>query len=45
MTEIWELLKESGGIATVLLALSGTLSILYVLTILVLASWPRRRSR
>ena len=46
MSEIFELLMESGGgFATILLALSGTLFILYVLTIVVLVSWQKVRGR
>lgn len=46
MSETFELVMESGGgYATVLLALSGVLFVLYVLTIVVLVSWGKVRGR
>ena len=45
MTEILELIKESGGLSAVLLAASGALFVLYVLTIAVIVAWPRSRGR
>ena len=46
MSETFELLMESGGgLATVLLALSGALFVLYILTIIVLVSWQKVRGR
>ena len=45
MTKILELIKESGGLPIALLALSGTLFVLYVVTIAVIVSWPRGRGR
>ena len=39
------LMESGGGIATILLALSGTLFILYVLAIVVLVNWHRVRGR
>ena len=41
MTDILELISASGGFSTLLLALSGTLFVLYLLTIVVLANWPK----
>ena len=46
MSETFELVMESGGgFATVLLALSGALFVLYVLTIVLLVSWQKVRGR
>ena len=45
MTEILELIRESGGFATLLLALSGALFLLYLVAIVVLANWPKARGR
>ena len=45
MTEILALIRESGGFSTLLLASSGTLFVLYVLTIVVLANWPKAPRR
>ena len=42
---LYELLRESGGASTVLLALSGLLFLLYVLTIVVLVGWQKVRGR
>ena len=46
MLETFELLMESGGgFATILLALSGALFILYAVAILVLVGWQKVRGR
>jgi hypothetical protein len=46
MSETFQFLLESGGgVATVLLALSGTLFILYLVTILALVGWQKVRGR
>ena len=45
MTGILQFIRESGGFSTLLLALSGTLFVLYVLAIVVLANWPKARGR
>ena len=46
MSETFELLMESGGgLATVLLGLSGAFFVLYVLTIVVLVTWQKVRGR
>ena len=45
MTEILEFICQSGVFSTLLLALSGTLFVLYVLTIVVLANWPKAPGR
>jgi hypothetical protein len=45
MGDFYDLLRESGGVSTVLLALSGLLFLLYVLTIVVLVGWQKVRGR
>jgi hypothetical protein len=45
MGDLYDIVRESGGISTVLLALSGLLFVLYVLTIVVLVGWQKVRSR
>lgn len=45
MADLLDLLRESGGFSTVLLALSGSLFILYVLAIVVLVGWQKVRGR
>jgi hypothetical protein len=46
MVDTLKLLMDSGvGISTLLLALSGALFILYLLTIVVLIGWQRVRGR
>ena len=39
------LMQSGGGVATVLLALSGLLFVLYVLTILSIVAWQKVRGR
>jgi hypothetical protein len=43
--EFYNLVRESGGFSTVLLALSGLLFVLYVLAILALVGWQKVRGR
>lgn len=45
MADIYNLVRESGGFSTVLLALSGLLFVLYVLTIVALVTWQKVRRR
>ena len=45
MADIYDLLRESGGLSTVLLALSGLLFILYVLAIVAMVAWQKVRGR
>jgi hypothetical protein len=45
MGDLYDIVRESGGISTVLLALSGLLFVLYVLTIVVLVGWQKVRGR
>jgi hypothetical protein len=42
---LYDLVRESGGVSTVLLALSGLVFLLYVLTIVVLVGWQKVRGR
>ena len=45
MSDFYNLVRESGGFSTVLLALSGLLFLLYVLTIVTLVAWQKVRGR
>jgi hypothetical protein len=45
VTDFYNLVRESGGFSTVLLALSGSLFILYVLAIVALVGWQKVRGR
>ena len=45
MAELYNLIRESGGLSTLLLALSGSLFLLYVLTIVALVGWQKVRRR
>lgn len=45
MADFSDLLREAGGISTVLLALSGLVFLLYVLAIVVLVVWHKVRGQ
>ena len=45
MGDFYDLLRELGGVSTVLLALSGLIFLLYVLTIVVLVGWQKVQGR
>ena len=45
MTNLYDLVRDSGGVSTILLALSGLVFVLYVLTIVVLVGWQKVRGR
>jgi hypothetical protein len=45
MSEIYNLIRESGGFSTLLLALSGSLFLAYVLALVALVAWHKVRGR
>ena len=45
MAELYDLIRESGGFSTLLLALPGLLFILYVSAIVALVGWQKVRGR
>ena len=45
VVDLYDFVREAGGVSTVLLALSGLLFVLYVLTIAVLVGWQKVRGR